>query len=621
LEQGDHRNPTDLSVVGITGTLHEARSLTLNHQQSMISFEFSALHFYHHDRNSYAWKLEGSDREWIYGQANQSVATYTNLNPGHYRLLAKAANPDGVWSESTSLLEIDVLPPFWRTWWWYLCWTISALVILGIIYRHRVSTTRAARLHLEDQVKNRTQEVLEQKIVAEHQRELAEKARHDISILSEIGRQITASLDPQSIQQTLYQYVKQLVKANTFGIGIVDWDSRIIAFNFLIQNEKLAKPYQRSLDANEQPSVQCVNNAQELNIGEFTHDGRTFDKYIAETTGETKAKMQDGSDPEVSRSGLYVPMTLNKKVIGVIALLSDQPHAFDQNAVVILRTLSAYAAVALENAESYRRLQLTQDKLVEQEKLAALGSLVAGVAHELNTPIGNSVLTASTMHNMNEEFLALVQSGQLRRSNLETFCNNSTNSVNLIVRNLDNAARLITSFKQIAVDQTSDKRRLFDLKTVCNEVALTLSNRLKREGHELRIDVEDGLQMDSYPGSFGQVLSNLVINAIVHGLSEKNHGIISLQAKAIENDQVKIIFHDDGRGIDAAHINHVFEPFFTTRLGQGGSGLGLHICYNIIYSVLGGSIELRSSPGEGASFTITLPLVAPLQKEKTPQSI
>lgn len=615
-EKSDHLDPTNLSVVGIAGELHEARRLTLNHQQSMISFEFSALHFYHHDRNHYAWKLEGSDREWIYGQADQSIATYTNLNPGHYRLLAKAANPDGIWSESKSLLEVEVLPPFWRTWWWYLGWTISALVILSVIYRHRVLTAREARQHLEDQVRNRTQEVVEQKIVAEQQRELAEKARHDIGILSEIGRQITASLDPQAIQQTLYQYVKKLVNANTLGIGIVDWNLRTITFNFLIQNDKPATPYKRSLDAVEQPSVQCVINAQELNITNFTHDGRRFDKYIAEATGETEAKMQDGSEPELSRSGLYVPMTLNKKVIGVIALLSDQPHAFDQNAVVILRTLSAYAAVALENAESYRRLQLTQDKLVEQEKLAALGSLVAGVAHELNTPIGNSVLTASTLHDMNEELLKLVQSGKLRRSSLEIFCNNSTNSVDLIVRNLDNAARLITSFKQIAVDQTSDKRRLFDLKTVCNEVAMTLSNRLKREGHELRIDVEEGLQMDSYPGSFGQVLSNLIINAIVHGLSGREHGLISLKARAIENDQVKLIFNDNGRGIDAAHIDHVFEPFFTTRLGQGGSGLGLHISYNIICSVLGGSIDLSRSPGEGATFTIFLPLVAPQQKEK-----
>lgn len=615
IEKHDQRAPTSLSSIGISGELSEARNVTLSHQQSMISFELSALQFYHHGRNRYAWKLEGSDPDWIFGQADQGVATYTHLNPGHYRLLAKAANPDGVWSESKTLLEVEVLPPFWRTWWWYLAWTISTLIILSIIYRHRVRTVQAAQLHLEQQVRNRTQDVVEQKIVAEQQREIAEKARYDIGILSEIGRQITASLDPQAIQLTLYLYVKKLLNASTFGIGIVDWDLRTISFDFLMQNDKLATPYKRSLDAIEQPSVQCVNNVQELNIGEFAYDTRMLDKYIVEATGETKAKMQDGSEPLLSRSGVYVPMALNKKVIGVVAVLSDRPHAFDQNAIDILRTLSAYAAVALENAESYRRLQLTQAKLVEQEKLAALGSLVAGVAHELNTPIGNSVLTASTLHDMNEEFLTMVQLGKLRRSDLEIFCNNSATSVNLIVRNLDNAARLITSFKQIAVDQTSDKRRIFDLKTVCEEVGLTLSNRIKREGHELRIDVEEGLQMDSYPGSFGQVLSNLVINAIVHGLPGQDHGLISLEGRAFESDKVKLVFFDNGRGIDAVHIDHVFEPFFTTRLGQGGSGLGLHISYNIVCSVLGGSIDLSKAPGEGASFTIILPRVAPQQRE------
>jgi ligand-binding sensor domain-containing protein/signal transduction histidine kinase len=616
-EQVDRRNEISLSSIGISGALSEASSITLSHQQSMVSFELSALQFYHRNRNRYAWKLDGYDENWIYGQADQGIATYTNLNPGRYRLLAMVANPDGVWSGSTSLLEIEILPPFWRTWWWYLCWAILLLVILGVIYRQRARTNQATRLHLEEQVRHRTQDVVEQKILAEQQREIAEKARHDINTLSEIGRQITSSLDPGAIQQALYLYVKELVNASTFGIGLVDWDSGTLAFDFVMQNDKLAMPYKRSLSAIEQPAVQCVLNAEELKIDELTHDSRLFDQHMIKTTGQSRAIMQDGSEPELSRSGIYVPMILKGKVSGVLAVLSDQPGAFGQHGLDILRTLSAYAAIALDNAEAYRRLQLTQTRLVEQEKLAALGSLVAGVAHELNTPIGNSVLMASTMYDMSQQFLKLVQSGELRRSDLETFCANSTSSADLIVRNLDSAANLISSFKQIAVDQTSDNRRSFDLKTVCDEVALTLSNRLKRESHELRIDVAEGLQMDSFPGSFGQVLSNLIINAIVHGLAGRSQGLISLEGRAIEGDQVQLIFRDNGRGIDAAHIDRIFEPFFTTRLGQGGSGLGLHVSYNIICSVLGGSISVQRSDGAGACFIIILPRHAP-QNERAP---
>ncbi len=611
-ERDQHQlDDTSLRSIGVDGSVYEARKLRLNYQQSMVSFELSALQYYHRGRNRYAWKLEGSDRDWIYGQLDQGIATYTNLNPGRYQLFAKAANPDGVWGESTALLELEVLPPFWRTWWWYLCWVLFLVLTLGGLYRRRQRSIQATRLDLEQQVRTRTQDVVEQKLLAEQQREIAEKARHDISILSEIGREITGSLDQEAIQQTVYRYVKELVNANTFGLGMVDLDGGNIAFDFVMQNDKRAMPYKRSLDAHDQPAVQCVKNAQELSIDEFAHDSRLFDQYMISTTGQTMAQMQDGSQPELSRSGLYVPMILKEKVIGVVVILSDQSHAFDQNALNILRSLSAYAAVALDNAEAYRRLQLTQVKLVEQEKLAALGSLVAGVAHELNTPIGNSVLMASTMHELSEDFLKLVRSGNLRRSDLEKFCDNSVSSAKLIVRNLDSAARLITSFKQIAVDQTSDKRRSFDLKTVCDEVALSLSNRLKREGHSLQIKVDVGLEMDSYPGSFGQVLSNLIINAIVHGLSERDGGTISLTARAIDGDQVELIFHDNGRGIDVSHIDHIFEPFFTTRLGQGGSGLGLHISYNIICSVLGGSISVKKSPAEGACFVIILPRVAP----------
>lgn len=610
--QHEQDGPASLRSIGIEGELHAARRIQLNHQQNMVSFEFAALQFYRRGQNRYAWKLEGSDRDWIYGQLDQGMATYTNLNPGKYRLLAKAANPDGVWGEPAMLLEVEVLPPYWSTWWWYLGWGVFVLLALGLLYRRRMQLVRQTQLLLERQVQSRTQEVLEQKSLAESQREIAEKARHDITLLSEIGRQITASLDLQAIQQSLYRSVNELLNASSFGVGLVDWERRLILVDFMMQKGRPARPYKRSLDALDQPATQCVLHARELRIDEIKHDNCALDEYVSRASGETRALMQDGSEPELSRSGLYVPMILQGKVIGVISVLSERTCAFDQNALDILRTLAAYAAVAFDNAEAYRRLQLTQLKLAEQEKLAALGALVAGVAHELNTPIGNSLLMASTMQDMSKDFLKLVQSGKLRRSDLESFCNNSSNSTSLMLRNLTNAAGLISSFKQIAVDQTSDQRRPFDLRTVCEEVALTLSNRIKREGHELRIEIESGLLLDSYPGSLGQVLSNLIMNAMVHGLQGRTDGLISIEGRAIAEDRVELIFCDNGTGIDEAHLDRIFEPFFTTRLGQGGSGLGLHICYNIIGSILGGSISVSSSKDSGACFTIILPRSAPV---------
>lgn len=607
----------DLTSVGISGPLSSAKRVQLNHKQTMISFELAALHFYNRTQNRYAWKLEGYDSDWIYGQADRSVATYTNLDAGTYRLLAKAANPDGIWSETVEIVQVVVLPPFWRTWWWYGLWLLIILTLARLAYQQRLRSIRENQLYLERQVKAQTQEVVEQKRLAETQREIAEQARNDIGRLSEIGLEITSSLDRRQILDTLYQNIRGMIPATTFGVGIVDWDKRTINFEYTVQGGKFILPYERSLDAIEQPSTRCVLSGQELIINNIEHDSRKLDSVIASRVEDDLVRLEDGSETEDSRSGVYVPITLSGRVMGVVGALSNETNAFSLNDLNILRTLAAYTGVAYDNAEAYRRLTITQSKLVEQEKLAALGSLVAGVAHELNTPIGNSLLMASTMQDMSQEFLRKVKSNQLRRSDLENYSQNSINSSDLIVRSLTSAANLVSSFKQIAVDQTSDKRRGFDLQFFCEEVALTLSNRSKREGHEIRVEIAAGLTMDSYPGALGQVLNNLIINAMVHGLHERSQGVITLRGQAYGDQSIQLVVQDNGVGISKENIERIFEPFFTTRLGTGGSGLGLHICYNIVHSVLGGTITVESVVNLGTSFTMTLPRNAPLKAANT----
>lgn len=601
----------DLKSLGIDGPLSASKQIKLDHTQTMVSFELAALHFYNRTQNRYAWKLEGYDQDWIYGQGDRSVATYTNLDARTYRLMAKAANPDGVWGESTEILTVVVTPPFWRTWWWYGMWIVIGLSALRFAYHVRLKAIRENQLYLEQQVKAQTQEVLAQKKLAEAQREIAERARNDIGRLSEIGLQITSSLDKQEILNTLYQNIRSMVRASTFGVGIVDWDRRVISFEYTVQGDQLILPYERSLDAEEQPAARCVLSGQELIVNEIAHDSREIDSIIAKRSGEVYVRLEDGTPTEDSRSGVYVPIILGGRVMGVVGALSKEANAFSLNDLNILRTLASYTGVAYDNAEAYRRLKITQSKLVEQEKLAALGSLVAGVAHELNTPIGNSLLMASTMQEMTEEFLHKVKENQLRRSDLESYTLSAISSSDLMVRSLTSAANLVSSFKQIAVDQTSDQRRSFDLNHFCQEVALTLFNRSKREGHEIRVEIAGDLVLDSYPGSLGQVLNNLIINAMVHGFNERKNGLILIRGRALDAARVELIVEDNGVGIAQENRERIFEPFFTTRLGTGGSGLGLHICYNIIHSILGGSIKVQSEFEQGSRFIMVLPLVAP----------
>jgi signal transduction histidine kinase len=290
---------------------------------------------------------------------------------------------------------------------------------------------------------------------------------------------------------------------------------------------------------------------------------------------------------------------------------NDDIDTYHENDIAILRSLGSYAAVAFDNANSYHRLLVTQGKLVEQEKLAALGSLVAGVAHELNTPIGNSLLTASSLEEITDQIVAEIQSGSIRRSRIDSFGVQAKAACTLLMRNLANAANLITSFKQIAVDQTSDKRRVFNLQTVTSEVAATLGGRMRRDEHHLSIQIPDNIDMDSFPGPYGQVITNLILNALIHAFEGTKNGEIHIVAERINELQVKLIVSDNGAGISENNLNRIFEPFFTTRMGQGGSGLGLHISYNIVTAILGGSIQAKSRVNRGTIFEITLPLIAP----------
>jgi signal transduction histidine kinase len=264
-----------------------------------------------------------------------------------------------------------------------------------------------------------------------------------------------------------------------------------------------------------------------------------------------------------------------------------------------------------ENAESaLRELQEAQRSLIEAEKLAALGGLVAGVAHEVNNPVGISLTVASTFAQRCDRFAEEVRDGTVRRSKLDEFIAGSREAAKQLVANLNRAADLIQSFKQVAVDRSHAERRTFDLKEATEQILTSLRPALKRSSISLLVDLPDGIQMESYPGPYGQVLTNLVLNALVHAFPDRREGSILLSAQRLGADHVEIQFVDNGIGMSEETQRRAFDPFFTTRRNVGGTGLGLHIVYNIVTGRLGGRLKLESEPGHGTSFTIRLPLVA-----------
>jgi signal transduction histidine kinase len=257
-------------------------------------------------------------------------------------------------------------------------------------------------------------------------------------------------------------------------------------------------------------------------------------------------------------------------------------------------------------------LNQAETNLVTSEKMASLGALVAGVAHELNTPIGNSLLTATALSDMVRDFQRrLLDDGGLKRSALEAHLNDARTACDIMAGSLTRAADLITSFKQVAVDQSSGQRRRFMLNEVVHDVLLTYAAQMRRGNCQVEVDVPEGLEFDSYPGSLSQVLSNLIGNTLLHGFDGCDCGIVHLQARRLDDGNVQLLFRDNGVGMSAATLHKIFDPFFTTKMGQGGSGLGMNIVYNIVTGVLKGTIRVDSEPGQGASVTLVLPMRVP----------
>jgi PAS domain S-box-containing protein len=261
-----------------------------------------------------------------------------------------------------------------------------------------------------------------------------------------------------------------------------------------------------------------------------------------------------------------------------------------------------------------RNLRETQNSLIEAEKLAALGRLVAGVAHEVNNPVGISLTVASSLERKTALFAAEVARGEIRRSRLNEFLETSRDASSQLVANLNRAAELITSFKQVAADRNYSDQRIFDLGDLTEQVVMSLRPGLRKHHLTLTVDCQPNLIMNSYPGPYGQVLTNLFLNSVAHAFPDGKPGTINIQVRESGKDNVEVIFSDNGCGMSLDVRRRAFDPFFTTRRDQGGTGLGLHIVYSIVTNRLGGRLDLDSEPGGGTRIQLILPRVAPLEQ-------
>ncbi len=536
--------------------------VSLDYRQDNVSFEFSAFGFGNPESIEYSYRLEGHDQQWIMTGASRRYATYTSLTRGDYRLRVRARRDGDAWSQDEAVLDVSVKPAPWASPVAFLAYA-GGLLLAAFIAGWRIR----------------------------------ENWRHE-------------ALTRESIRAS-----EERLKFALWGSGGELWDVDLRTGTMLRENrlEHLAASHQTAADnvAAYRPfvhpdDVQNFERALAEHI-KGTHDFLEVSYRTPDRNGEWRWLLTRGRVVERDAQGHAL------RLVGTTTDISTLKHAEESlrnlNEELESRVETRTADLRTANTELRRtldQLTLTQHQLLESEKMAALGGLVAGVAHEINTPLGVTVTAASHLQEECARMARMAAGDGITAADLHAFQDTANQSAQIILRNLHRADRLIRSFKLIAVDQTTEERRVIELGAYLNEILTSLGPVLKKSPHRVHVDCPDALQINTFPGALYQIISNLVMNSLTHGFSPGTPGQISVLARRDEG-MVVLRYHDNGKGMSDDVRAQIFEPFFTTRRGEGGSGLGMHVVYNLVTQLLKGSIRVESAPGAGATFEILLP--------------
>ncbi len=545
-----------------------ATSLTLSHRQNMWTLEFSALNFGYAYASQYQYRLLGSSSDWVDTAQGQHSATFTNLPAGKYRFEVRTVSGD--YKSASTTLDLIVQPPPWLSIWAKAFYTVASMLLIWLFYI---------------QVRRRVREKL-------HDAKLVERSEALLKHALWGSRDELWDLDLQSGSM---QAVNPLTDLKRDRLSASQGP---IALDDLV---KIAHPadrarLKRALSAHIDEGTEYFEAAFRM---------RTVDNDWTWVMGRARAIERDANGRAV-------------RLVGTLRDISDVKAVEEQLRSVNERLEDRVVERTFELSESNSELSATlatlkntQRQLVDSEKMASLGNLVAGIAHEINTPLGIGVTAASHLRQETERLARHIENNTLSKSELEQFTKSAVEASDLVLKNLDRASKLVRSFKQVAVDQGSEALRTIMLAAYLEEVLFTLKPTLKRTQHNIHVGVPPTLTMETYPGALSQIVFNLVTNSLTHAFPERNDGNIEINAELVNpevNGGVIVLrYRDDGVGMPAAISSRIFEPFFTTKRGQGGSGLGMHVVYNLVTQLLKGTIECISTEGVGTEIIMHIP--------------
>lgn len=545
----------------LRGSAHSQDRLWLRAGAGGFGFSFSALAYSDPEQVQYSYRLEPLDADWIEADANQRNAGYPHLAPGNYRLRLRARYAgEGYGPER--VVDVHLAPLWWQTLW--------AKFGLALVL------------------------VLPFALWGWNRRQRGIERMRAQAVLAESEERLTLAL---------------------WGTGDEFWDAnlltgRIVRMNPMAQLRAFGNAHEVTfaelLSAVHPDDRDAMATAikQHLKGGASDYD---YTYRVQDVQAQWRWLRSRGRLVEHDSNGRPVRMA---GVTVDITELREHEHAMERvNQVLETRVEERTRDLTLLNRElssTIDQLRLTQHQLVESEKLAALGGLVAGIAHEVNTPLGVGVTAASHLEQQAQQFQRALTAGRVGAEQTQTFSQTVSDTSAMVLRNLQRADKMIRSFKQVAVDQTSEQPRLINVAAYMDEILVSLQPLLKRSPHTLVIEVPDNLTVYTQPGAVYQIVVNLVTNSLTHAFTGIARGTIRLEAKA-DGEGWLLCHTDDGVGMEETVRRHIYEPFFTTRRGQGGSGLGMHIVYKLAVQTLEGSIECESAPGKGTQFTLRFP--------------
>jgi len=456
----------------------------------------------------------------------------------------------------------------------------------------------------------------------------AHPIRHEGEILGAVVtfQDIT---ERKKIEAALTRSQETLERAQAIAhLGSWDWDLANNNIHWSKEACLINKGYSKNLDVTQEVFADCIHPDDKDRVmqafeASIANPKIAFDiKYrVLHPNGEvryitSKAKIYyDSNHKPLCIIGTVLDITKQKQTEDEIKKLNEELEDRVEQRTTELKAANVHLNTSL------RQLQDTQEQLIQSEKMASLGGLVAGVAHEINTPVGVGVTAVSHLQMKINEYTKHYHSGQFTRDDFESLLNSTTESSEIIHNNLNRAAELIRSFKQVAVDQTCNEVRSFNLHEYLSEILHSLKPKLKTGTgqHSAAIDCPLDIVMHSHPGALSQVMTNLIMNSVIHGFDEQQAGNININASHTADGNIQLDYSDNGKGISAENLKKIFEPFFTTRRSQGGTGLGMHIVYNLVTQTLGGRIHCRSTKNQGTTFQIEL--AATIDQQDVPMRV